>query len=99
MRCRVILLLSLLTAVTFQTLQAQVICSGNPAILVSEAKCPVGRLIHEFSDEFDGSVLDTSKWRVKTGVTRDPNQEQACQWFLPENAKVSDGKLIMVVKR
>jgi len=49
-----------------------------------------------FSDDFDGSSLDTSKWNTchwwgDGGCTIEPNGE--LEWYQPENVVVSDGTL------
>jgi beta-glucanase (GH16 family) len=78
---------------------AQTLCHSQKVLLTEDGICPNGRFILAFEDDFDGNTIDTSKWRVKTGVVRDPNQKDAIQWFLPANAVVSDGTLKLVAKR
>jgi beta-glucanase (GH16 family) len=83
----------------FIVVHAQVICSGRKAMLIEEPKCPAGKYTLYYEDEFNGTTLDTSKWTVKNGVVRDPEQKQSQQWFSPENVSVGDGILRLAAKR
>jgi beta-glucanase (GH16 family) len=78
---------------------SQHICHGNKAVVMTETICPANKFVLEFADDFEGTEIDTNKWKVKTGVDRDPDQKSACQWNLPENVMVSDGTLKLRAER
>ena len=55
-----------------------------------------------FSDEFEGDVLDSSRWVTcywwdDGGCTNAGNEE--LQWYRPENVSVADGKLSLSARR
>ncbi len=50
-----------------------------------------------FSDDFDGSSLDTSRWKAYYNVYGDSNNEEAC--LTPNNIVVSGGTMKIVSKR
>ena len=50
-----------------------------------------------FSDEFNGSDLDTSKWNYEGSTFGDGNSEIAC--LLPDNLSVSGGTLKLTARR
>jgi len=92
-----IILVLLLTLIN--GLHSQVICNGQKVILIEEKKCQPDNFILEFEDNFDGTSLDTSKWRTQFGVVRDPEQKSAGQWFTSKNVEVSNGTLKLIAKR
>jgi beta-glucanase (GH16 family) len=52
-----------------------------------------------FEDRFEGTRLDTAKWRAVYGVPRDLDFRDQKAWHLPENIDVSDGKLNIIARR
>ncbi len=49
-----------------------------------------------WGDEFDGSAVDTTKWKINNKKrAEDPNKT----WYIPQNVSVSDGKLKLLVKQ
>jgi beta-glucanase (GH16 family) len=53
----------------------------------------------EWSDEFDGPVLDHSKWVEETGGQDYGNDEKQFYTARPENLRVSGGKLVIEARR
>lgn len=51
-----------------------------------------------WSDEFDGTMIDTSKWTHEVNCDGGGNQEQQCYTANEENSFVSDGTLKIVAK-
>ena len=52
-----------------------------------------------FADEFEGSTLDTSLWRIVTGVPRDLELNDQKAWHQPENVSVDNGVLRLISRR
>lgn len=52
-----------------------------------------------WSDEFDGTAIDTSKWSFEKNCMGGGNNELQCYTDRPENAFVADGKLHIVAKK
>lgn len=50
-----------------------------------------------WSDEFDGTSIDTTKWGVYNNTYGDGNKEEAC--LTPKNIEVSNGTLKIIGKR
>ena len=50
-----------------------------------------------WSDEFDGSAVNTSNWGFETGSGGWGNNEQ--EYYQPANATVADGNLVITVKK
>ncbi|TVP85795.1 MAG: glycoside hydrolase family 16 protein [Acholeplasmataceae bacterium] len=63
--------------------------------------CAVGTLeggwVCIWADEFDGDEIDSEKWNFQTGGGGWGNNE--LQYYRPENATVSDGRLIITAKK
>ncbi len=78
---------------------------GNPTLTVAD-NTPVsagGSLKLEWSDEFGGEKLDPYKWYFETG---DGSQygipgwgNNELQWYLPDSALLSDGKLVITARK
>lgn len=51
-----------------------------------------------FQDEFNGTEIDKSKWRIIEGVPRDPYQQFAKVWYSGDNLEVSNGLLKIYIK-
>jgi len=49
-------------------------------------------------DDFNGSSVDTKKWKVTEGLPRDGYQESSQVWFTKDNIEVSNGVLKLVIK-
>lgn len=60
---------------------------------------PVGGWNLLWSDEFDGSAVDTSKWSFDIGTGNWGWGNNEVQFYRPENAVVQDGKLSIVGRR
>jgi hypothetical protein len=54
--------------------------------------------VMSFGDDFEGTKLDESKWRIIEGIPRDPMQGSNYVWYLRENVEVSQGLLKLVLK-
>ncbi len=54
--------------------------------------------VMSFGDDFDGTTVDESKWRIIEGIPRDPMQGSNYVWYLRENVEVSQGLLKLVLK-
>lgn len=52
-----------------------------------------------FEDNFDGTQIDDSKWRVIEGVVRDTKGSHEKQWYSPKNIYVSEGTLKVEARR
>lgn len=63
--------------------------------------CDIGTLeggwVCIWADEFDGDEIDTDKWNFQTGGSGWGNNE--LQYYRPENAEVSDGRLIITARK
>ncbi|WP_317899111.1 glycoside hydrolase family 16 protein [Aurantibacillus circumpalustris] len=75
------------------------VCDGKKVVLISDALCPEEKFILDFEDNFDGSALDSSKWKIIYGVARDIEHTNAQQWYSPKNIEVSNGTLKLITKR
>jgi beta-glucanase (GH16 family) len=51
-----------------------------------------------FSDEFEGTTVDTSKWDSFVGVPRDLDYTSQKAWHTAENIVIKDGKLTIISK-
>ena len=84
----ILLCLALLTALTLR-LHAQTQAPGEPVV-------PFGGVVQNYtlswSDEFNGTTLDTDKWVYRTDSKMWSTQ-------LPANVSVADGKLIIALKK
>jgi beta-glucanase (GH16 family) len=80
---------------------------NNPSLVLADNDqvAPGGAKTLVWSDEFNGSKLDPAVWFFETG---DGSQYGAdligwgndeLQWYLPDNAQLSDGKLKITVRR
>lgn len=83
---------------SFGTIRAQItgICDGINAFNLGGYDCNTLNWVSVFSDEFDGSSLDLSKWKPIEGVPRDFYTAPA--WYKIENAIVSNGELRLRAK-
>jgi beta-glucanase (GH16 family) len=80
---------------------------GNPSLVLADNDkvAPGGAKTLVWSDEFNASRLDPKVWFFETGdgsqygadLTGWGNDE--LQWYLPDNAQLSDGKLKITVRR
>ncbi len=77
-----------------------VVCALAPALAFAQPKDTIinfrGLSIPmnlSFSDEFNGSNLDRSKWKLNEGVMRDVNQENSHQWLTKESVMLKDGRV------
>lgn len=50
-----------------------------------------------FSDEFNGVAIDPSKWIIREGLIRNPNDELQC--YRKENVDVSNGSLHLIARK
>ena len=66
---------------------------GKPAAAVVQAAAASYQLI--WSDEFDGSSVNTSKWSFETG----PGVNNEKQYYQSSNASVSNGNLVITAKK
>jgi len=69
--------------------------SPSPSPSPSRADPDGWRLV--WSDDFDGTSLDTSKWRARTDTWLD--YDEACITNRPENVQVSGGHLVLRARR
>lgn len=80
------------------------ICSGKKVVLVEDAICNNSDWILQFEDNFENSILDTSKWILPyQGVIRDFEFNKEKQWYIntgttpnieiDNNIEVSEGHL------
>lgn len=99
MNWKIINILFLIFCIKLQTLSGQIICDGKKVLLTENGTCDPTPYILVFEDNFDGSVLDTSKWTAISGVVRDPEHKIAQQLYTPGNVIVSDGTLKLLTKR
>jgi len=65
-------------------------------LFVSLASCQYWRQV--WSDEFDGTSIDTSKWQFEVNCDGGGNNELQCYTARDTNAKVQNGKLIITAK-
>ncbi|MBP7820979.1 family 16 glycosylhydrolase [Candidatus Saccharibacteria bacterium] len=73
---------------------------GSYSIFVSKAETPVATAATwglYWSDEFNGTSLDTSRWSPYYNTYGDGNNEEAC--LTPNNITVNGGSMKMVAKR
>lgn len=69
--------------------------SGNSGDDGDDGDTPMWTLV--WGDEFGGTALDTTKWRLEDKGDGFGNQE--LQYYRPENAEVRDGKLVITAKK
>lgn len=50
----------------------------------------------EWSDEFDGSSLDTTKWAIEN---RNPSVNNEKEYYLPDNISINNGNLVLTAKK
>ena len=50
----------------------------------------------QWSDEFDGTTVDTSKWLFEN---RNPGVNNEKEYYLQQNVKVSNGNLVITAKK
>ncbi len=94
---RLILLFALLL-LAFLNGKSQ-ICEGKKVVLTSDGSCDETLYRLVFQDDFYGNSLDTSLWKVATGVLRDLDHKIAQQWYTSENVLVSGGTLKLITRR
>lgn len=69
----------------------------NPKV-ADALEAPAGKVwTPYFVDDFNGSSLDTSRWRPYFNVYGDSNNEEAC--LTPSNVTVSGGSMKITAKR
>lgn len=77
-------------------------CGGgsqtNSDFSAVDTSAPVSDWKLVWSDEFDGTSIDSSKWTHEVNCQGGGNQEQQCYTDSPENSYVSDGMLNIVAK-
>jgi len=77
----------------------------NPTLRVVDNRpvTPGGPLTLAWSDEFDGQKLDPATWFFETGDGSQygiPGWGNAeLQWYLPDSARLEDGKLVITARR
>ena len=74
-------------------------CLKAGIFLPSMPACKNGDYYLAFEDNFDGDVLDLTKWNPVEGVPRDFNFSNSKVWHLPENLTVSNGTLKITAKK
>jgi len=62
-----------------------------------EFQCNDNAWILVFEDDFNGNLLDESKWTAKTGFIRNFNHEK--EWYTPENIEISNGILKLITRK
>lgn len=67
--------------------------SSVPALVTISTSVPDWALV--WSDEFDGTAVDETKWNYHIGPNNANNEEQ---YYTPDNASVADGKLTLSAK-
>lgn len=65
-------------------------------LLASLASCQYWRQV--WSDEFDGTALDTSKWQFEVNCDGGGNAELQCYTAREQNAKVANGRLTITAR-
>jgi beta-glucanase (GH16 family) len=64
---------------------------------------PPGGWEMAFSDEFDGTTLDTSRWEDRSGAEADEGRgnhgNQQLEWNTAQNCQVGGGELVMTARR
>ncbi|MCC2955100.1 glycoside hydrolase family 16 protein [Massilia sp. IC2-477] len=73
-------------------------CATSPASTPTAAGTPAGWTL-AWSDEFEGTELDRSKWVAETGGNGWGNQELQFYTGRPENVRVSGGMLVIEARR
>lgn len=69
-----------------------------PPVSAADALAPAGWTL-VWSDEFDGTELDRTKWVAETGGHGWGNKELQHYTGRPENVQVADGKLVIEARR
>jgi beta-glucanase (GH16 family) len=79
-------------------LLALAIISCNKSVAQNSSKREVKSPFHlVWSDEFNGSSVDTTIWKFETGASGWGNHEQ--EFYQPENATEEDGNLIITANK
>jgi beta-glucanase (GH16 family) len=76
-------------------------CGGaatNTDIKTVDTTSPVEDWVMVWSDEFDGSTIDTNKWSHEVNCDGGGNFEQQCYTDSPDNSFLADGNLNIVAK-
>lgn len=71
--------------------------SAPVAELASDGAASGWRLV--WSDEFDGSAIDPSKWDFDVDCRGGGNAERQCYTDRPQNARIEDGALVITARR
>lgn len=89
------LLMTVITSCTKENRQKDSLqpLDGKPAAAVAQAAAASYQLV--WSDEFDGSSVNTSKWSFETG----PGVNNEKQYYQSSNASVSNGNLVITAKK
>lgn len=96
------------TTMYLTALVALIGCGGGGASQATPAPAPVAAISTpatppvwalDWSDEFDGTVLDKGKWVAETGGNGWGNNELQYYTGRPENLRVVDGKLVIEAKK
>ena len=76
-------------------------CAGgegtSPSSSLTQTESP-GEWQLVWSDEFDGSTIDSAKWNVLTDCWGGGNDEQQCYTARPRNVVVADGALQLIAR-
>lgn len=76
-----------------------VVSSSSSSLAASSSSAPATGWELVWSDEFDGSAIDTSKWSFEKNCMGGGNNELQCYTDRTDNAFVADGKLHIVAKK
>ncbi|MCR5429612.1 MAG: glycoside hydrolase family 16 protein [Eubacterium sp.] len=90
--------ISILVAVSLVVTMFAYIPSMSKKVLANENIPADSGWVLDWSDEFDGSSLDTSIWTAITRSKSD-NKNQELQYYRPENVTVSNGCLNIVANK
>ena len=81
---------SVVRAAWISVAASALVLSGAPCVVAHELDLPGWQLT--WQDEFDGTSVDPSKWDV---ITRRDSYNNEKQYYLPEQAAVADGNLVI----